>query len=103
MEHKNKKTNRWTKISVLLSKKHILKLVKSTLLECQVQRDEKLENDTGVVFPNESLAESTQISFTSSLSISPSENKFYIYVSNFADDFVTLPFNTETKFLHSNV
>ena len=41
-------------------------------------------------------SQNQHISFISSLSIIPSENKFYIYVSNFADDFATLPFDTET-------
>ena len=40
-EHENKKTKKSTKLSVLLSKKYILKQGKSALLECQLQRDKK--------------------------------------------------------------
>ena len=61
MQHENTKTKKATKIPVLLSKKYILKPGKSTLLECQLQRDENWENVKGVVVPNESVEESTQI------------------------------------------
>ena len=87
-EHENKKTKKSTKIPVLLSKKYILKPGKSTLLECQLQRDENLENVTGVVVPNESL------------STISSENKLYISVLSFADDLVTLPNKTEIGRFH---
>ena len=82
-EHENKKTKKLTKIPVLLSKKYILKPGKSTVLECQLQRDENLENVTGVAVPNESLEESTQTSFTSSLSTISSEKKIVYFCFEF--------------------
>ena len=59
-----------------------------------------MENVTVVVFPIESIEETTQKNFTSSLSTISSENKLYISASNFADDLVILPNKKEMGRFH---
>ena len=66
-----------------------------TVLEGHLPKSAKnLENCSGVVIPNQSFEDSTDIALTSSLSTSDENGKIFISAINLTDHPITIPYNT---------
>ena len=83
------------KFPIFLSKKHTLQPSSQTVLEGYLSKNaQNLENCSGVVIPNQSFEDSTDIALTSSLSTIDECGKIFISAINLTDHPITVPYNT---------
>ena len=83
------------KFPIFLSKKHTLQPSSQTVLEGYLSKNaQNLENCSGVVIPNQSFEDSTDIALTSSLSTIDECGKVFISAINLTDHPITVPYNT---------
>ena len=83
------------KFPIFLNRKHTLKPSSQTVLEGHLPKSAKnLENCSGVVIPNQSFEDSTDIALTSSVSTSDENGKIFISAINLTEHPITILYNT---------